>query len=97
MHLLKKNPPSIFYCYQLLQFCQAAMLPAGVVGVEGDFHKGDAVVVADGTGREVARGLVAYSAKEAGLLIGHKSSEIEDLLGYCGADELIHRDDLVLS
>ncbi|MBC8269752.1 MAG: glutamate 5-kinase [Rhodospirillaceae bacterium] len=74
-----------------------SLLPAGVTGAEGDFHKGDAVVVVDGAGREVARGLVAYSADEARLLIGHKSSEIEDLLGYRGADELIHRDDLVLS
>jgi len=74
-----------------------SLLPAGVTGAEGDFHKGDAVIVVDGAGREVARGLVAYSAGEARLLIGHKSSEIEDLLGYRGADELIHRDDLVLS
>lgn len=74
-----------------------SLLPAGVVKVNGDFQKGDAVVVADASGREVARGLAAYSAADAGVLMGHKSREIEALLGYRGADEIIHRDDLVLS
>ncbi|NQU58516.1 MAG: glutamate 5-kinase [Rhodospirillales bacterium] len=74
-----------------------SLLPAGVVGVEGKFQKGDAVIVTNGAGIEVARGLVAYSLKDARLLMGHKSSEIETLLGYRGVDELIHRDDLVLS
>jgi glutamate 5-kinase len=74
-----------------------SLLPAGVVALDGNFEKGDAVVVVNGAGGEVARGLVAYSASDARLLLGHKSSEIEDLLGYRGADELIHRDDLVLS
>jgi len=74
-----------------------SLLPAGVADIKGKFQKGDAVVVTDGAGNEVARGLVAYSATDARLLMGHKSSEIEALLGYRGADELIHRDDLVLS
>ncbi len=74
-----------------------SLLPAGVVAVKGSFEKGDAVIVTTGAGREVARGLVAYSGPDARLLMGHKSSEIETLLGYRGADELIHRDDLVLS
>jgi glutamate 5-kinase len=46
---------------------------------------------------EVGCGLTAYSAADARLLMGHKSSEIEDLLGYRGSDELIHRDNFVLS
>ncbi len=74
-----------------------SLLPAGVVGVEGNFQKGDAVIVVNGSGTEVARGLVAYSRDDARLLMGHKSSEIEYLLGYRGVDELIHRDNLVLS
>ncbi len=74
-----------------------SLLPAGVVNVEGNFQKGDAVVVINGDGKEVARGLVAYSIYDARLLVGHKSSEIEGLLGYRGVDELIHRDNLVLS
>jgi len=74
-----------------------SLLPAGIAGVEGDFQKGDAVIVASGDGTEIGRGLAAYSAADARLLMGHKSSEIEGLLGYRGADEMIHRNDLVLS
>jgi glutamate 5-kinase len=74
-----------------------SLLPAGVVTVEGRFERGDAVVVADAQGREIARGLSAYSAEDARRIKGHKSREIEALLGYRGRDEMIHRDDLVLS
>ncbi|MGF1609570.1 MAG: glutamate 5-kinase [Kiloniellales bacterium] len=74
-----------------------SLLPAGVVRVEGSFERGDAVVVADPSGVEVARGLVAYSAEDARRIQGHKSGEIEALLGYRGREEMIHRDDLVLT
>jgi glutamate 5-kinase len=74
-----------------------SLLPAGVTGVEGEFERGDAVVVADTAGIELARGLSAYSAADARVIKGHKSREIEALLGYRGRDEMIHRDDLVLS
>ncbi|HEX7007023.1 MAG TPA: glutamate 5-kinase [Alphaproteobacteria bacterium] len=74
-----------------------SLLPAGVTAVEGSFKRGDAVVVRDQAGREVARGLSAYSAEDARLIIGHKSGEIADRLGYRGRDEMIHRDDLVVS
>jgi glutamate 5-kinase len=47
-------------------------------------------------GREVARGLSAYSAAEAAAIQGRGSTEIESCLGFRGPDELIHRDDLVL-
>jgi glutamate 5-kinase len=73
-----------------------SLLPAGVVAVDGDFQKGDAVVVTNGERRPVARGLTAYSAEDARLIIGRKSSDFERLLGYSGRDEIIHRDDLVL-
>ncbi len=73
-----------------------SLLPAGVSAVDGRFERGDAVVVLGSDGVEVARGLCAYSAQEAQLIRGHKSSEIEARLGYRGREELIHRDDLVL-
>jgi glutamate 5-kinase len=73
-----------------------SLLPAGVVAVEGSFERGDAVRVLDRAGREVARGLSAYSAGDAKRIMGHKSREIEALLGYRGRDEMIHRDDLVV-
>jgi glutamate 5-kinase len=74
-----------------------SLLPAGVTAVDGGFERGDAVVVCDPSGQEVARGLAAYSAADARLIIGHKSREIEAVLGYRGREELIHRDDLVVS
>jgi len=74
-----------------------SLLPAGIVKVEGKFERGDAVIVADPDGNEVARGLCAYSARDAERIMGHKSREIADLLGFRGRDEMIHRDDLVLS
>ncbi|MSO55290.1 MAG: glutamate 5-kinase [Rhodospirillales bacterium] len=74
-----------------------SLLPAGIVRIEGGFRRGDAVLVKTADGREIGRGLSAYSADDARLIKGHKTSEIETLLGYRGRDEMIHRDDLVLS
>ena len=74
-----------------------SLLPAGVTIVEGTFERGDAVVVKSPDGTEIARGLIAYSAEDARRIMGHKSREIAALLGYRGRQELIHRDDLVLS
>ena len=73
-----------------------SLLPAGVVGVEGSFQRGDAVLVKTADGRVLGRGLSAYSAEDARRIMGYKTSEIEALLGYRGRDEIIHRDDLVL-
>ena len=74
-----------------------SLLPAGVTDVQGRFERGDAVVVAAQDGREIARGITAYSADDARRIMGNKTSEIEGILGYRGRDELVHRDDLVLS
>lgn len=73
-----------------------SLLPAGVTAVEGSFQRGDSVTLLTPSGEEIARGLAAYSASDAGRIIGHKSGEIEARLGYRGREELIHRDDLVL-
>ncbi len=73
-----------------------SLLPAGVRGLDGEFARGDAVVVKDAAGTALARGLSAYGSADAARIIGHKSGEIEALLGWRGRDELIHRDDLVL-
>jgi glutamate 5-kinase len=74
-----------------------SLLPAGITRVEGRFERGDAVLVVDNAGNEIARGLAAYDAADAKLIMGHKSKEIAALLGYRGRDEMIHRDDLVVS
>jgi glutamate 5-kinase len=73
-----------------------SLLPAGVVGVKGPFDRGDAVLVRDPQGAEIARGLSAYSSADAERIRGRRSGELEALLGYRGRDEMIHRDDLVL-
>ena len=73
-----------------------SLLPAGVVSVEGDFGRGDPVIVRGPDGDEAARGLCAYSAADARRIAGHKSREIERLLGYPGREEIIHRDDLAM-
>lgn len=73
-----------------------SLLPAGVKAVEGHFQRGDALIVRDLEGREIARGLSTYSSTDAERLKGRQSREIEALLGYRGRDELIHRDDLVV-
>src|SRR5690606_39138600 len=74
----------------------SSLLPAGVVAVEGAFERGDAVIVRDPDGRDLAKGLSAYDADDARRICGHRTEEIEALLGWRGRDELIHRDDLVL-
>ena len=74
-----------------------SLLPAGVTGVEGSFERGDLVRVAGPDGREIARGLSAYGAAEMARIAGRRSAEIAAALGYRGRDEIIHRDDLVMS
>ena len=74
-----------------------SLLPAGVVAIEGRFRRGDAIMVRDQSGHEIARGLSAYSAEDAALIKGRRSADIEAVLGYRGRDELIHRDDLVVT
>jgi glutamate 5-kinase len=74
-----------------------SLLPAGVIKVSGRFDRGDALLVRSEAGIEVARGLSAYSSADAERIRGRKSGEIEGLLGYRGRDEMIHRDDMVIT
>ncbi|HTO47822.1 MAG TPA: glutamate 5-kinase [Burkholderiales bacterium] len=73
-----------------------SLLPIGVKRVEGEFERGGVVACVAADGREVARGLVNYSAAESRRILGRPSSEIENALGYVDEPELIHRDNLVL-
>jgi glutamate 5-kinase len=74
-----------------------SLLPAGVKTVCGSFNRGDTVSIMTETGSEIARGLVAYDAGDASTIAGRKSSEIVGLLGLAGRDEMVHRDDLVMT
>jgi len=73
-----------------------SLLPAGVTAARGRFDRGDTVSVLAADGAEIARGIVAYSDVDAARIMGRRSSEIADILGFRGRDEMIHRDDLVL-
>lgn len=73
-----------------------SLLPIGVTRVEGSFDRGDVVACIDPDGKEIARGLVNYNAGEAARILRKPSNEIEKILGYIDAAELIHRDNLVL-
>ena len=73
-----------------------SLLPSGVRAIEGGFGVGDCVRCLGPDGREFARGLVNYGAAELDKIKGAHTRDIEQLLGYKGSDEVIHRDDLVL-
>ena len=73
-----------------------SLLPAGVVRTTGRFERGDTVSVLAPDGREIARGITAYSDQEAARILGRHSTDIESILGFRSRDEMIHRDDLVL-
>lgn len=73
-----------------------SLLPAGVIKVEGEFERGDAVLVRGPDGAEIGRGLIAYDAADADKIKRRSSADIMQILGYTGRTEIIHRDDLVI-
>jgi glutamate 5-kinase len=73
-----------------------SLLPSGIVGVEGDFKTGDAVYCVDSSGNRMAKGLTNYSSSEIKKIMGKKTSQIEQALGYRYSDEVIHRDNIVI-
>ena len=73
-----------------------SLLPAGAVSIEGAFNHGDPVEITDNQGNKLALGLVNYSAQEARLILGLKSADIPDALGFTRGNVLVHRDNLVL-
>ncbi len=73
-----------------------SLLPIGVYEVAGDFERGEVVSCLDEARREIARGLINYSAAETRRILRAPSNKIEARLGYVGEPELIHRDNLVL-
>lgn len=79
-----------------IQTTGGSLLPVGVVRVEGNFGRGEVVSCISPEGRVLAKGLVNYASDEAEKIMRHPSREIESILGYTDAVELIHRDNLVL-
>ncbi|MGL4231546.1 MAG: glutamate 5-kinase [Casimicrobium sp.] len=74
-----------------------SLLPIGVIAVSGEFERGEVIACIDESGKELARGLANYSSSETQRIMRKPSSDIEALLGYCNDDELIHRDNLVVT
>jgi glutamate 5-kinase len=74
-----------------------SLLPAGITHIEGDFEAQDAVVLCNATGEDIARGIVNYNTEDLKLILGHRSENIPGILGYAGADTVVHRDNLVIA
>ena len=74
-----------------------SLLPAGVIAVNGQFERGDLIEIEDSAGLVIGHGLSSYGHKDAMAIRGHKSNEIESVLGYRERDEMIHADNLVMS
>ncbi len=73
-----------------------SLLPAGIVKVEGNFNRGDAVTVVAENGRELARGIVRYASKDLVKIIGLHSDKIVDVLGFAYGPVAVHRNDMIL-
>jgi glutamate 5-kinase len=71
-------------------------LAVGIKSLVGQFARGEVVSCLDEAGLEIARGLVNYNSNEIGKIKGQSSENIENLLGYSGEEEIIHRDNLIL-
>lgn len=74
-----------------------SLLPSGITDVEGRFDIGDAVYIVDREGKRIAKGIVNYPSEDIEKIKGKKTSEIGSILGYKYSDEVIHRDNLVIS
>lgn len=82
---------------KVLQQAGSSLLAVGIKAVKGSFSRGEVVACIDERGSEIGRGLVNYNSDEIVKLAGQSSSKIEQLLGYVGEEEVIHRDNLILS
>jgi len=74
-----------------------SLLPVGVIASKGYFEEGDLVRIVDTKGRELARGLANYKSDEIKLIKGLPSSQIATKLGHKYYDDVVHRDNLVIS
>ncbi len=74
-----------------------SLLPSGISRLEGSFERGDAVRLCDLAGKEFAKGVTNYTSAELSRILGRKTKEIEAILGYQYGDEIVHRDNMVLS
>jgi glutamate 5-kinase len=74
-----------------------SLLPSGIKGIKGRFSMGNSVVLLNEKGTQVAVGMINYHSGDLKKIMGVKTSEIELILGYKHDDEVVHRDNLILS
>lgn len=74
----------------------SSLLPVGVVKIEGEFHKGDMVIITDEKNNKIANGVISYNSTIARSIIGKNSSEIQKIVKKNFLEELIHRDNLAI-
>ena len=74
-----------------------SLLPSGIREVRGHFGHGDSVVVLNEESEELGVGMVNYDAGDIRKIMGLKTTEIESILGFRHDDEVIHRDNLVIT
>ena len=72
-----------------------SLLPAGIIKIEGNFFKGDNILIVDQDGNDYARGITSFTSNEINKVKGLKSDQLENILGYSTKSEIIHRDDMV--
>ncbi len=98
--LLAERPQGILVidrgAARVLRGSGASLLPVGIRQVQEEFERGAIVEITEEHGAALAQGLVNYTSAELGLLCGHRSQEITDLLGYTYGDEAVHRDNMVM-
>ena len=81
---------------KVLKGSGSSLLAVGIKSLLGQFARGEVVACLDEAGVEIARGLVNYTSNEIEKIKGQSSENIENLLGYAGEEEIIHRDNLIL-
>ncbi|MGA1797003.1 MAG: glutamate 5-kinase [bacterium] len=82
--------------FKALTVSKKSLLPSGIIGVSGNFDSGESVSILSPDGKEFARGLVNYNASEIKRIKGVRSKLIDQILGYCTAEEVVHRDNLAI-
>ncbi len=73
-----------------------SLLARGIVAVEGDFDRGDAVFCLDPEGNRIAKGQVNYPSADLRRIAGQHSTDFEAILGFLGDPEVIHRDHMAM-
>lgn len=73
-----------------------SLLPSGIIAIEGDFSRGDCIEIGDRSGNVIAKGMTNYSSSDINIIKGLKSIDIEKKLGYKYADEVVHRNNMVV-